>query len=178
MALPVIVLLDRDGTINVDSGYLRDPAGLELLPGVIDGLWHMQALGMRLAVISNQSGVGRGYFTLDDVTAVNDQLLVLLREHNIQLEGMFICPHAPWEGCDCRKPLPGLIVQAARQLGFDPRDSVVIGDKESDVLSGRAAGARTILIAPKEAPVDTLADTLAVDLRGAALVIDGWRRAC
>src|SRR6185436_3901689 len=139
-------LLDRDGTINVEREYLSDPAGVELLPNAIAGLRRLRAQGFGLIVISNQAGVGRGYFTMADVNAVNARLAALLSEAGVTLDGIYVCPHKPDDGCACRKPAPGLIQQAAREHGFDPRDCVMIGDKAIDIETGRQVGARTVLV--------------------------------
>ena len=169
-------LLDRDGTINVEREYLSDPAGVELLPNAVAGLRRLRALGYGLIVISNQSGVARGYFTMADVDAVNARLTALLREQGVTLDGVYVCPHAPDAGCACRKPAPGLIQQAAREHGFDPRASVMIGDKAIDIETGRQVGARTVLVRTGygrefEARGDVRADHVADDLLDAANIL-------
>jgi D-glycero-D-manno-heptose 1,7-bisphosphate phosphatase len=143
-----VVILDRDGTVVIDRGYLADPAGLEFEPRAAEGLQWFYAHGYRLVVVTNQSGVGRGLFPLQSVLDMNTRLEIMAEEIGVRLEGIYFCPHAPGAGCDCRKPAPGLMTQAASELGFDPAGAVVIGDKESDVIFGRQAGAATILIAP------------------------------
>lgn len=143
---PAAVLLDRDGTIIVEKEYLSDPAGVELLPGAAAGLRALRALGCLLAVVTNQSGVGRGYYTLDTMHAVNRRMAELLAREGIVLDGIYFCPHAPGSGCACRKPLPGMGLQAARELGFEPRDAVIIGDKLVDLGLAGAMGARGILV--------------------------------
>lgn len=140
------VLLDRDGTIIKDKHYLSDPAGVELLPGATKGLSLMREAGLGLAVLSNQSGVGRGLFNLEDVRLVNQAMKQLLAREGVELDGVFFCPHAPEEHCSCRKPLPGLVEQAVRSLDVDPTRSFVIGDKACDVELGRAVGAKAILV--------------------------------
>lgn len=140
------VLLDRDGTIIFDKHYLSDPDGVELLPGAAEGLKRMQDMGFGLAVLSNQSGVGRGYFDEASVKACNRRLAELLTVYGVTIDGAYYCPHAPEEECDCRKPAPGLMEQAAQTLGFDPRESYMIGDKAADMGVGKATGATTILV--------------------------------
>ncbi|MBN2450480.1 MAG: HAD family hydrolase [Lentisphaeria bacterium] len=138
--------LDRDGTLIVEKNYLADPAGVELLPGVPAGLRRLRELGYALVVVTNQSGVGRGYFRAADVEAVHGRLRELLAAEGVRLDGIYWCPHRPEEGCRCRKPAPGLIEQACRDAGWDLRRSVVIGDKACDIEQGKACGLRTILV--------------------------------
>lgn len=176
------VLLDRDGTINEEREYLSDPAQVVLLPGAATGLRQMRALGLGLVVISNQAGIGRGKFDHAALDAVNARLHELLAAEGITLDGFYVCPHAPSEGCRCRKPAPGLVEDAARDLGFDPRDSFMIGDKAIDMALGRRVGATTILARTgygaeqqKEAAADT--DYVVDDLAAAAaLIADTMRR--
>ena len=140
------VFLDRDGTVIVERHYLHDPDGVELLPGAAEGLRHMQSLGLRLVVVTNQSGVGRGYFGRDAVERVHGRLLELLESEGVDLDAIYLCPHTPDEACSCRKPLPGLIQRAAFDLGVDPRRSFVIGDKPCDVDLGLVVNATTFLV--------------------------------
>jgi D-glycero-D-manno-heptose 1,7-bisphosphate phosphatase len=142
-----VVVLDRDGTVVVDREYLADPAGLEFLPGAAQGLRRLHQLGHRLVIISNQSGVGRGLFSLERLQQINARLRQMVQQAGAELAGIYCCPHAPEEDCACRKPKTGLLLQAARELGFDPHDTIVIGDKTSDVELGRRVGAMTILLA-------------------------------
>jgi D-glycero-D-manno-heptose 1,7-bisphosphate phosphatase len=139
-------LLDRDGTINVERGILGDPDGIELLPGAAEGLRCLGGLGLGLVVVSNQSGVGRGHYTVAQADAVNARLSDLLARDGIVLDGIYICPHTPDDGCDCRKPAPGMAHRAARELGFDTTRVFMIGDKAIDVGMGRRIGATTFLV--------------------------------
>ena len=140
------VLLDRDGTLNVEKNYLSDPDELALFPGTARALKRLRALGYGLVVVTNQSGVGRGYFTAAAVDRVHDRLRELLAADGASVDAIYICPHAPDQACGCRKPLPGLARQAIAEFGFDPERSVVIGDKAADIGLGRAIGAATILV--------------------------------
>ncbi|HMA52701.1 MAG TPA: HAD family hydrolase, partial [Magnetospirillaceae bacterium] len=119
------VLLDRDGTLNVERNYLSDPDQLELIPGVTEALRRLRDLGYGLAVVTNQSGIGRGYFTAGAVEKVHERLKALLAEGGASLDAIYICPHAPNEPCDCRKPLPGMAKQAQAEFGFDPKQAFV-----------------------------------------------------
>jgi histidinol-phosphate phosphatase family protein len=140
--LPAAVLLDRDGTIVHDVPYNGDPELVRPLPGVHAALDRLRAAGIPIAVISNQSGIGRGLLTRDSVDAVNARVEQLLGP----FEGWFVCPHTEDDGCACRKPAPGLVHRAAASLGVPARDCVVIGDIGSDVNAAEAAGAVGILV--------------------------------
>jgi histidinol-phosphate phosphatase family protein len=139
---PLAVLLDRDGTIVVDVPYNGDPDVVEPVAGAGAALQRLRAAGMRLAVVSNQSGVARGLITADDVAAVNARI-----EETLGPLGPFcICSHGESDGCVCRKPAPGLVLEAARRLDVAPARCVVIGDTGADVDAARGAGARAILV--------------------------------
>ena len=141
-----VVILDRDGTIVVDRNYLSDPGGLEFLPGAAEGLRSLHRQGYRLVVITNQSGVGRGLFSLERLAAMNRRLMEMVQENGALLERIYCCPHRPEDRCLCRKPRPKLLLDAASELGFTPRRAIVIGDKAGDVEFGRNVGATTMLI--------------------------------
>lgn len=169
-----VVVLDRDGTIVVDRHYLADPSQLEFLPGAAEGLRQMWRNGHRLIVITNQSGIGRGLFSLESLHRVNDRLQEMVRQAGAEIAGIYWCPHRPDEQCECRKPKTLLLLQAAADFGFDPRECVVIGDKDSDVGLGQQVGARTVLIAPPHPDGDrpSSADLIAADLLQAAGYVD------
>jgi D-glycero-D-manno-heptose 1,7-bisphosphate phosphatase len=143
-----VVILDRDGTIVVDRGYLGDPDGLEFLPHAAEGLRWFHENGYRLVVITNQSGVGRGIFPIARVHAMNERLQRMAADIGAPLTAIYHCPHAPEARCACRKPAQGLLERAAAEWQFDPKAALVIGDKLSDVEFGKRAGAVTILITP------------------------------
>ena len=164
------VFLDRDGTIIYDRQYLADPHGVELLPKAAAGLKSLGSLGFRLAVVTNQSGVGRGSFGLEAVEAVHQRLDLLLASHGVSVDAYFICPHAPADGCDCRKPRPGLVLKAILQLHADPAASFMIGDQPTDILAGRAAGARTVRISSGPVLPGPGAEEDGADFRAADLV--------
>lgn len=131
------VLFDRDETIVVDVPFNGDPERVEPAPDARALLDRLRAVGLPLAVVSNQSGIGRGLITAEAVAAVNRRIDALLGP----FAGFFICPHAPEDACECRKPKPKLIIDAARALGVDPGCCVVVGDRESDVEAALSAGA-------------------------------------
>ena len=177
-------LLDRDGTINVERNHLDHPEQVELIPGAAAAIVRLrEELGLGVVVVTNQAQVGRGLLSLERLDTVHERLLGLLRDEGARLDGLFVCPHAPEDGCACRKPAPGLALEAAARFGFDPARSYVVGDHPGDMGLGRAVGATTILVLTghgrQERPAaEPLADHVAADLPAAtdiiaALVADG-----
>jgi histidinol-phosphate phosphatase family protein len=140
------VALDRDGTLIVERHYLADPAGVQLVAGAGASLRHLSGLGCGLVVVTNQSGIGRGFFSPRQVELVHRRLRGLLEAEGVQLDGIYVCPHAPADGCACRKPGVALMERAASELGFDPREAFVVGDKECDIEMGKRVGATTLLV--------------------------------
>ena len=147
------LLLDRDDTILDDPGYLSDPAAIRFLPGAVEGLRLFHQQGWPIVVITNQSGIGRGYFGQAEVQAVHARFTELLKAEGIEIAGIYLCPHAPDEGCRCRKPEPALALQAASELGLDLESAVMVGDKLSDLELGRNIGASYVaqVVAKNEA---------------------------
>lgn len=149
---PPCVFLDRDGTIIRDKHYLSDPDGVELLAGAVEGLALLREAGCPLVVLSNQSGVGRGYFDAACVDRVNARLADLLHAQGVHLTGMLYCPHGPDEGCLCRKPAPGMVLEAARRWNLAELvrggRCVSVGDKPCDVRLGQGLGGRGVLVLP------------------------------
>ncbi|MGZ3687240.1 MAG: UDP-glucose 4-epimerase GalE [Bdellovibrionota bacterium] len=140
------VFLDRDGTINEDPGYLADPEQLKLLPGAAEALHALKNAGFRLVVVSNQSGVGRGLIAPDALPKIHHRLESLLRPDRATIDHFELCVHHPDEQCDCRKPKPRLILDAAARLGVDVARSYMVGDKGSDIGAGRAAGCKASVL--------------------------------
>jgi D-glycero-D-manno-heptose 1,7-bisphosphate phosphatase len=124
---------------------LNDPALVEVLPGVPEGLLRLQEAGLRLAMVSNQQGIGLGYCTLQDFIAVNRRLFRELGGHGIRIARVYFCPHSLDEQCCCRKPGPNMITRAMRDFGMPPERTFVIGDSDADIQAGAAAGCRTAL---------------------------------
>lgn len=150
--------LDRDGTLIADPGYLGEPEGVILLPGVAAALAELRAAGFLTVVVSNQSGVARGYFDTAAVEAVNRRMTALLASAHAQarIDAIYFCPHGPADACGCRKPQPGLFLQAARELQIDLPGSVCFGDSERDIQAGAAAGCGGgHLVSPSSSPSDS-----------------------
>lgn len=146
MTYRTAVLLDRDGTLVKQKHYLSDPDDVEILSGAIEGLKYMLRLGFGLVVITNQSGVGRRIFTLDQMNEVNERMYSLYARAGIFFDGLFYCPHCPEDGCECRKPKIGMAKQAAYACRFVLADAFMIGDKACDIEFGRNAGMKSILV--------------------------------
>lgn len=141
------ILLDRDGTIIVDGHYLHDPDKIVLLGGAVEGLQLLARAGMRFFIVTNQSGIGRGYFTEEDFTACTERLDDILAQHGIVIEKTLHCPHAPDVDCACRKPRTGMWKQLVDEFGLLPEETVMIGDKSADVSLGlNAELAASILV--------------------------------
>ncbi len=139
------VFLDRDGVINEDTGYIPRPEQFVIRPGAVEALAEIQRLGYLLVVITNQSGIGRGYYTADDYQQVTRHMLAQLASGGVALAGVYHCPHTADDGCQCRKPAAGLILRAACELGIDLAQSWLVGDKSSDIEAGFRAGIRRTL---------------------------------
>jgi len=158
------LFLDRDGTIIEDTGYIRDPDHVRLLPGAASVLKALQDNGWKLIVISNQSGIGRGFISAAEANAVHQRFLDLMSDAGVMITASYFCPHAPNGGCNCRKPSPFLLQNAALEHSIDLRKSYMAGDRENDILSGRNAGCSTIWLRNTVFPVDpALPDFIADD---------------
>jgi D-beta-D-heptose 7-phosphate kinase / D-beta-D-heptose 1-phosphate adenosyltransferase len=169
------VFLDRDGTINVDRHYLSDPAGLALLPGAARGLRALAADGYRLVIATNQSGVGRGYFTARMADDINARLIELLAAEAVPIEMVVACYHKPEDNCHCRKPARGLADRVCDATGASLAGAIVIGNKKSDMGFAKAIGARGILITPTpEIAPDCGQMATARDLSSAAIIVAAW----
>ncbi len=145
MTRSAAVFLDRDGTVIVDKGYLGDVAGVELLPGAGEALARLAAAGFLLILITNQSGIGRGFFPHEVVDRQHARLRQLLEPYGVEFAAIAVCPHAPEQNCDCRKPSPKLLQNKARELRLDMAASFMVGDKDSDMAAGRAAGCAAVI---------------------------------
>ncbi len=140
------IFLDRDGTLIEDPGYLADPAGVVLLPGVTEALQRLQALGFLRVVVTNQSGIGRGYFSETDYLAVQREFERQLAREGAAVESTYFCPHTADDGCSCRKPGLKHYLDAAAALQIDLTRSWWVGDRPGDVLPAAALGGRALLV--------------------------------
>ena len=140
------VFIDRDDTIIYDIPYLDEPSLVKLTPGAAEGLAEFRRLGFCIVVISNQSGVGRGYFTKERLKQVNDRMEELLAEGGASIDAIYYCPHKPDDNCNCRKPKTGMLEQACRDFDVDKAHSVMIGDLKPDIDMGKSFGLKTIQI--------------------------------
>jgi D-glycero-D-manno-heptose 1,7-bisphosphate phosphatase len=174
------VFLDRDGTVIHDRHYLGDPSGVELIAGAASAIARLNAAGVPVILVTNQSGIGRGMFGESDYLAVHRRLEEVLAEHGARLDGVYHCPHAPDDGpgCDCRKPAAGLFLRAAHDHGLDLARSSYIGDRARDVAPAARFGGLPVLVrsdGPSESGevppgtrvVDTLEEAVSLVLRDA-----------
>ena len=140
------VFFDRDGTLNVDKNYLSDPTKLELFPGTAMALKRLQDAGFKLFIVTNQSGIGRGYYTLNDMHRVNERLLAELARDGVRIEKIYFSPEAPEQPGRGRKPSPQFLFDARDEFGIDLAQSYMVGDRWRDIDCGHAAGCTTILV--------------------------------
>lgn len=147
------VFLDRDGTINEQMGYINHTCRFQLLPGAGQAIKRLNDANIPVIVVSNQSGLARGYFPEELLVEVHNKMHTLLAEEGARVDAIYYCPHHPEakekrfrESCDCRKPKPGLILQASKELGLDPEKSFVVGDRWSDIKTAANCGATSILV--------------------------------
>jgi len=167
------VFLDRDGTVNVDYGFVAKPEDVKLLPGVVEAIRELNQAGIPVFIISNQSGVGRGYYTVDDVKAVNEEIRKQLAEQGAKVQDFYFCPHAPEENCECRKPKVGLIRQAMEESNLDLKRIYTIGDKPSDVeLAHNAGGMGTVVFSGQTKPEDIASWPFQPDFKAQDLIED------
>jgi D-glycero-D-manno-heptose 1,7-bisphosphate phosphatase len=152
------VFLDRDGTIIHDADYCSDPKQVRVLPGVVEALRRLKAQGFRLIVITNQSGIGRGFFTVEQYRAVESETSRQLGSGLI--DATYFCPDVPGQPSRCRKPKPGMVLQAVREHSLDPARSFFIGDKETDVECAHNAGVRAVRV---RTGFDTMTDGSCAD---------------
>jgi D-glycero-D-manno-heptose 1,7-bisphosphate phosphatase len=182
------VFFDRDGTLIRDPGYLNHPDQVQLLDGAAEALQEFQQLGYKTVVVSNQSGVARGIVSVEMLERIHDRLRELLAAQGATLDGLYYCPYHPdgvipeyRKDSDWRKPRPGMLLAAAREMDLDLAASWMIGDNQRDIDAGRSAGCKTILVraaAPETRPAEAgRPDYMAVNMREAINIIKKYRRA-
>lgn len=166
------VFLDRDGVLMEDASYVGQIERVTLIPGAAEALRRLRAAGYRLLVVTNQSGVGRGYFTREAVDQIHAHLDEQFARVGVGIDRYYVCPHHPEDNCDCRKPRPKFLQAAAREYGLDLARSFMVGDRTSDLQAGHNAGTRTVLVltgvgAETLARADARPDHVAADLPAA-----------
>ena len=168
------VFLDRDGTMAPDIPYCSRPEDFNLFPESAKAIRRLKANGFKVIVITNQSGVARGYFSEDTLMKIHEKMERELSREDAHLDGIYYCPHHPDEGCECRKPKPQMILRAAQEHGINLLKSVMIGNSSADIEAGKAAGCKTILIAssqPTDEAIASRPDAVAAHLLEAAEVL-------
>lgn len=171
------LFLDRDGVINADPvEFVTTPEELQLLPASAEAIARFNALGVPVIVCSNQSGVAKGLYTLETLEQISERLQEMLREYGAHIDAFYYCPHDDADGCDCRKPKPGLLLRAAKEHSIALEQSVFVGDSWRDIIAGRSAGAKTVLVLSGHVKPEMLdspdvknhpPDHVAPDLKGA-----------
>ncbi len=175
--------LDRDGTVTKSVAYyITKPCQMELEDGAAEALRLLREHGYLIVIITNQAGVARGFLTEKDLDGIHDVMTQKLQAQGVKVDGIYYCPHHP-EGyldrysgdCDCRKPKPGMLISAAKDLGIDLKSSVMIGDAERDVLCGKAAGCETYLVKTEPLAAPTAADHRVDSILEAARMVCGLK---
>jgi rfaE bifunctional protein nucleotidyltransferase chain/domain len=141
-----IVFLDRDGTLLRESPYLSDPREAELMPGVGEGLAELQRAGYRLVLVTNQQGIGLGYFDVREFIAVNAAMFRLLTPFGVTISRVYYCPHSAADECQCRKPGPGMLLRGMREFGIEAERCFMVGDRDVDAMAGANAGCSPVLV--------------------------------
>ncbi|TKI05879.1 D-glycero-beta-D-manno-heptose 1,7-bisphosphate 7-phosphatase [Martelella alba] len=162
------IFLDRDGTINVDHGYVSEIDDFQFIDGVIEALQELKKMGFALVVVTNQSGIARGKFTEEQFMRLTEWMDWSLADRGVDLDGIYFCPHHPEAGsgdyrqdCDCRKPKPGMLLAAQRYLHIDMAASYMVGDSVKDIQAGRAAGVGTAILVRSGKPISEAGEALA-----------------
>jgi D-glycero-D-manno-heptose 1,7-bisphosphate phosphatase len=142
-----LVILDRDGVINHDSeAYIKSPAEWEPLPGSLEAIARLHAAGYKVVVATNQSGIGRGLLTVETLARIHERMIDAVREQGGEIDDIVFCPHTPEDGCECRKPAPGMLKEIAQRLKTDLNGVYVVGDAERDVVTARQVMATPVLV--------------------------------
>ncbi|MDU4092920.1 MAG: D-glycero-beta-D-manno-heptose 1,7-bisphosphate 7-phosphatase [Pantoea sp.] len=154
------IFLDRDGTVNVDHGYVHEIDDFQFIDGVIEAMQELKKMGYALVLVTNQSGIARGMFSEDQFMQLTEWMDWSLADREVDLDGIYYCPHHPEaavesyrQQCDCRKPQPGMLLSAMKELNIDMAASYMVGDKIDDVQAGKAAGVGTTVLVRSGKPV-------------------------
>ena len=148
------IFLDRDGVINKEVNYLHNIDDFEFIDGVFEACRHFQKLGYEIIIITNQSGIARGYYTEFDYQLITKWMLDQFEERNVKILDVFHCPHGPDSSCNCRKPKPGMLLKAINQYGIDMKRSWMIGDKDVDIKAANAANIQNTIMVKSGHPID------------------------
>ncbi|MFQ5900525.1 MAG: D-glycero-alpha-D-manno-heptose-1,7-bisphosphate 7-phosphatase [Thermodesulfobacteriota bacterium] len=140
------VFMDRDGTLCEDVGYLDDPMRLRLFPNVFRAIKRLNQMGIKAVIVTNQSGIARGFFPEETVLDIHDRLIYLLNEKEASVDNIYYCPHHPDDGCGCRKPMPGLLKKASMDMAIDLNASYMVGDQTTDIELACGVGAKGVLV--------------------------------
>lgn len=155
-----VVILDRDGTINRDFGYVYKKEDLEFLPGAIEGLKKFSDAGYKLIIITNQSGIGRGYFTVEQYLDFNNYFIEQLKSKGIIIDKVYYCPHGPESNCECRKPKLKLFYDAIKEFNIDLDNSYVIGDKERDISISNTTSIKGFILGKDYKTIEEIANLI------------------
>lgn len=165
------VFLDRDGLICEDIHYMSSPDQFKLLPGVAEGIRLLNEEGLKVIVVTNQSGIARGYFTAKDLEKIHKKMIEELRKKGAKINDIYCCPHHPNDGCECRKPKPGLLLKAAEEHDLDLKICFMVGDRQLDADAGRRAGCKTVSVLSPESEDKLESDHIVEDLFEAAQIV-------
>lgn len=162
------IFLDRDGTVNVDHGYVHEIDDFQFIDGVIEAMQELKKMGYALVLVTNQSGIARGMFSEDQFMQLTEWMDWSLADREVDLDGIYYCPHHPEaavesyrQQCDCRKPQPGMLLSAMKELNIDMAASYMVGDKIEDVQAGKAAGVGTTVLVRSGKPVSAEGENVA-----------------
>ncbi|HII3800907.1 TPA: D-glycero-beta-D-manno-heptose 1,7-bisphosphate 7-phosphatase [Pasteurella multocida] len=153
------IFLDRDGTLNIDHGYVHEIDQFQFIDGSIEALQQLKAMGYLLVLVTNQSGIARGYFSEDQFLQLTEWMDWSLADRGVDLDGIYYCPHHTegkgeyCQDCDCRKPKPGMLLQAIKELNIDPNTSFMVGDKVEDMLAGKGAKIKNTVLVKTGKPI-------------------------
>ena len=150
------IFLDRDGVINKETGYLHKIEDFKFINGVFEACQHYEQLGYKIVIVTNQTGISRGHYSEDDFRNITDWMITQFNKNNIQILDTFHCPHIPGSGCNCRKPKPGMLLEAKKKYNINMLESWMIGDSERDIEAANLAGVRNTILLKAENRIDKI----------------------